>query len=387
MPVMQVVLTKWTRTAVDPHCVGRFFTYLLAVCLLIPLMAGDAFAAKGPGGNRAPVVNNQSFSVNENSPNGTAVGTVVASDPNGDTLSYSITAGNTSGAFAINASTGALTVANSAVLDYETTPSFSLTVRVVDPRGLSDTALITVAVKDIVENTNRPPVVNNQSFNINENSANGTVVGTVAASDPDGNALSYSITAGNTSGAFAINASTGVLTVANSAVLNYETITQFSLTVRVADTGGLSDTALVTVALNDIFENAPPVINNQGFSVNENSANGTVVGTVAAADPDSSTLSYSITAGNTSGAFAINAGTGALTVANSAVLDYETVTQFGLTVRVADPGGLSDTALVTVSLIDVADTDRYLQRQGHLPEQVRRLPHARPRRSSRAGPR
>jgi len=46
---------------------------LLAVCLLIPLVASDAFAAKGPGRNRAPVVNNQSFSVNENSPAGTVV--------------------------------------------------------------------------------------------------------------------------------------------------------------------------------------------------------------------------------------------------------------------------------------------------------------------------
>jgi hypothetical protein len=69
---------------------------------------------------------------------------------------------------------------------------------------------------------------------------------------------------------------------------------------------------------------------------------------VAASDPDGNTLSCSITAGNTSGAFAINASTGALTVANSAALDYETITQFSLTVRVADPGGLA-TATVTVS--------------------------------------
>ena len=179
----------------------------------------------------------------------------------------------------------------------------------------------------------------------------------MVASDPNGDTLSYSITAGNTSGAFAINASTGTLTVANSAALDYETTPQFSLTVRVADPGGLSDTAIISIALNDVAEgNRAPVVNNQGFSLNENSANGTVVGTVAASDPDGNTLSYSITAGNTSSAFAINASTGALTVANSAALDYETLTQFSLTVRVADPGGLSDTATVTVSLINVADT-------------------------------
>ena len=238
---------------------------LLAVCLLIPLVASDAFAAKGPGRNRAPVVNNQSFSVSENSPAGTVVGTVAASDPDGNTLSYSITAGNTGGAFAINASTGALTVANSAALDYETTPQFSLTVRVADPGGLSDTASVTVSLIDVAENQNRPPVVNNQSFSINENSANGTTVGTVAASDPDGNTLSYSITAGNTSGAFAINASTGALTVANSAALDYETITQFSLTVRVADPGGLSDTATVTVSLINVADTATGAANGKAL--------------------------------------------------------------------------------------------------------------------------
>ena len=38
-------------------------------------------------------------------------------------ITYSITAGNTGGAFAINAATGAITVANSGALDFETTPS------------------------------------------------------------------------------------------------------------------------------------------------------------------------------------------------------------------------------------------------------------------------
>ena len=236
---------------------------LLAVCLLIPLVASDAFAAKGPGRNRAPVVNNQSFSVSENSPAGTVVGRVAASDPDGNTLSYSITAGNTGGAFAINASTGALTVASSAALDYETTPQFSLTVRVADPAGLSDTATVTVYLIDVAEN--QPPVVNNQSFSINENSANGTTVGTMAASDPDGNTLSYSITAGNTSSAFAINASTGTLTVANSAALDYETLTQFSLTVRVADPGGLSDTATVTVSLINVADTATGAANGKAL--------------------------------------------------------------------------------------------------------------------------
>ncbi len=56
-------------------------------------------------------------------------GTVAASDPDaGQTLNYAITSGNTGGAFAIDGSSGQITVANSAPLDFETTPSFDLTV-------------------------------------------------------------------------------------------------------------------------------------------------------------------------------------------------------------------------------------------------------------------
>ena len=54
-------------------------------------------------------------------------------DPDaGQAHTFAITAGNTAGAFAIDPSTGQITVANSAALDFETTPSFSLTVQVTD---------------------------------------------------------------------------------------------------------------------------------------------------------------------------------------------------------------------------------------------------------------
>jgi hypothetical protein len=133
--------------------------------------------------NDAPVVNDQTFSVAENSPSSTSVGTVVASDVENDTLTYTITAGNTNDAFAINASTGQITVNISSELDHETTPSYALTVRVTDDGTPNefDTATITVDVNDV----NEDPTVNDQTFDVNENSVNGTVVDMVVASDPD----------------------------------------------------------------------------------------------------------------------------------------------------------------------------------------------------------
>lgn len=201
--------------------------------------------------NRPPVINAQAFSVPENSANNTVVGTVVASDPDaGQTLTYAITAGNTGGAFAINSSTGQLRVANSAALNFETTPIFALTVQVTDNASPPLSASNTVTIS--LTNVNEAPVVAAQTFSVAENSVNGTVVGTVVASDPDANTtLSYSLTAGNTSGAFAINAATGQLTVANSAALDFETTPTFALTVSVSD-GGLATTATITVNLTNV---------------------------------------------------------------------------------------------------------------------------------------
>lgn len=163
IPVIRGVLAGLVGKSIYPLRVN----HLLAVCLLLPLMADDVLAAKGGGRggkNQAPVVNDQSFSVDENSANGTAVGTVIASDPNGDALTYSITAGNTSGAFAIGAGTGAPTVANSPVLDFETAPVFSLTVRVADPAGLSDTATVTVNLNDVDEGPVGDPIANGRDL-------------------------------------------------------------------------------------------------------------------------------------------------------------------------------------------------------------------------------
>lgn len=72
----------------------------------------------------------------------------------------------------------------------------------------------------VVQPVNQAPSIQNQGFEINNSSSNGTVVGTVVGTDPDaGQVLSYTILSGNTNNAFAINASTGVITVANSAAL------------------------------------------------------------------------------------------------------------------------------------------------------------------------
>ena len=91
------------------------------------------------------------------------------------------------------------------------------------------------------------------TFSLAENSANSTVVGTIEASDPDGDTLSYTILNGNTGQAFGLDTSTGVLSVIDSTALDYETTPTFSLLVQASD-GALSDSATVIINLTDVDE-------------------------------------------------------------------------------------------------------------------------------------
>ncbi|HUQ68233.1 MAG TPA: cadherin domain-containing protein, partial [Planctomycetaceae bacterium] len=308
--------------------------------------------------NNPPVINDQGFTIAENSPNGTVVGTVAATDSNtGQLLTYAITAGNTNNTFAINAATGQITVNDPTLLNFEVPTAFNLTVQVTDDGTpvLSDTATVTIAVT----NVNEPPVVTGATYFVLEQPPLGIAIGTLQAVDPDaGQTMTWSITGGNTGNAFAINATTGLISVATPSAIVAATTPTFSLTVQALDNGTPALSGSATVTVNVINNNQSPVVDDQTFTLPENSAAGTVVGTVAAADPDAGqTITYSITAGNAGGAFALNAATGELTVANPAALDFETNPTLQLTVKVTDnviPGG-SDTVVITVNLTNVND--------------------------------
>ena len=193
--------------------------------------------------NEPPIVaDTTTFPLPENSPAATVVGTLVASDPEGGPLAFAISGGNTLGAFAIDGSTGAITVANPMALDYESTPghAFSLTVEVSD--GMNTLPVtVTVELTDVDE----PPTITGAIFTVTENQLAGTALGSVGGADPEGQALTYSITVGNTEGAFTVLAS-GQLTVVNPGPISAALNPIFNLTVMVSD-GSFIASAPVTV--------------------------------------------------------------------------------------------------------------------------------------------
>lgn len=131
---------------------------------------------------------------------------------------------------------------------------------------------------------NEPPSLADAAFQVAENSPTSTVVGTVAAFDPDeGDTLTYSIAGGNSSGSFDINPSTGEIMVADPTALDFEVVQQFVLTVEVVDSQGESDSAQVTINLTGVNDNAPVFTSSAAFTVAENVNH---VGTVVATDAD-----------------------------------------------------------------------------------------------------
>lgn len=204
---------------------------------------------------------------------------------------------------------------------------------------------------------NQPPVFDSSSYSysVAEDAATSTAVGKVSATDSDqGDAVSYSVTAGNDAGKFAIGSSNGQITVADA--LDYETASSYTLTVEASDGRGGMATTTVAIAVTDVAENSAPSFGSSSysFSVAEDAATSTAVGTVSATDSDEGdTVSYSVTAGNDAGKFAIGSSNGQITVAGT--LDYETVSSYTLTVEASDGNDGTATATVAITVTDVSE--------------------------------
>lgn len=305
-------------------------------------------------GNNPPVINNQAFSIAQNAAIGSTVGTVSASDPDaGQTLVFAILSGNTNNAFSINPSSGLITVAQALPLQ-----NFSLTVKVTDNGSpiLSSQATVTINVS--ASNGNQAPVINNQSFTASQSLTIGAFVGKVVASDPNqGQSLTYSIVSGNTNSVFALNASTGNITVAKTLPLQ-----TFNLTVKVTDNGSpvMNAQATVTIQVTTASGNQPPYLAPKTFSVVQFAPNGTFVGKLTGSDPNQGqTLTYTIVSGNTNNAFTLNRTNGALNVKTSSALNMSTTPQFLLKVKVTDNGqpNMSFTQTITVNVVSSKSGD------------------------------
>ncbi|MCF6207655.1 MAG: Ig-like domain-containing protein, partial [Sulfurovum sp.] len=181
----------------------------------------------------SPTVSDQAFNYNENQTANTIIATVTASD-NVSVNDFKFihsdgTVSNISedGYYAIDSS-GNISLtqlgAESVVNDYEQSPnSGSYEIAASDTAGNVATATVTLNELNVNDNTpqfdglnsdsNADSVNDAYSFTYSENSAAGTVIGQVVASDGDGDNIAFTIVKGNENGWFAIDSSTGEITL------------------------------------------------------------------------------------------------------------------------------------------------------------------------------
>lgn len=132
--------------------------------------------------NNPPQILSQSFEIQEKSPNGTVIGTVIASDPNNDELTYELKS-NLELPFYIDTKTGYLIVKNGELIDYETESRYSVTVLVTEKnRGaLFCSAEVTINVKNIDDMPLNGLIAyypfNGDAKDVGKNSFNGIVYG------------------------------------------------------------------------------------------------------------------------------------------------------------------------------------------------------------------
>ena len=117
---------------------GPFILFIIVILLV---------SCKKENKNTSPVIQTQSFTVAENTPAGSLVGQVKATDAENDPLSYSIVLGNAEFAFEIGETTGDLSVSNPDAIDFEEHQEFQLTVEVSDGE-LKSQAMVVVHLTD-----------------------------------------------------------------------------------------------------------------------------------------------------------------------------------------------------------------------------------------------
>jgi hypothetical protein len=230
------------------------------ISMLIRGKEEDSSKPPGPGGSDEILryydykdilsFEDKSFEVDENSANMYYIGKVTSEYYGDEDITYTIESGNTDDAFVLD--DNILLVNNPEVLDYETEANrvFNLSFNASDGTN-SVSGEYTINVKNINDNA---PVLEDQTVSLAENPTASDLVATLNATDADNlEALTYSITAGNTDDPFEITNNT--IVVKTASVIDYETVTdhKFTLTVQVSDSELTTD-ATITVDVTDVEE-------------------------------------------------------------------------------------------------------------------------------------
>ncbi|XP_015248433.1 PREDICTED: protocadherin Fat 4 [Cyprinodon variegatus] len=245
-------------------------------------------------------------------------------------------------------------------LDRERRSKYSLLVRADDGKQSSDMRL-NITVQDVNDHTPKFSRAT-YSFDIPEDTAPGSIVAAILASDSDSGLngeITYLLEEDDEDGTFLLNPVTGVFNVTRP--LDYEAQQYYIITVRAEDGGGQASTVRVYFNVLDVNDNSP-VFDTMVYSasVSESLPPGSSIVTVTASDADdgpNAQLLYKISSGDPHGHFFISKE-GVLKTKKA--LDRETQSFYNLVITVNDlalppASRFTSTAQVSVILLDVND--------------------------------
>ena len=239
-------------------------------------------------------------------------------------------------------------------LDRERTASYQLVIKATDgvdgdQKRFSASTKLSISVLDV--NDNAPVFENLKNFTVREEEAAG-VVGVVKVTDNDSGEngrVTFAMTGGL--GYFSINKTDGTITTTRT--IDAETFDSFKLDIIASDSGTPSKTATgsVIIAVEDINDNDPVILDLRDVIFDENKPCSSPVVTVSASDAD---RSQSVVLSTTNKNFRIDQS-GKLWC--KVPLDYETQKSYNVTVRATDDGkpSRSTERTVVVNVNDVND--------------------------------
>lgn len=227
----------------------------------------------------------------------------------------------------------------------------------------SDTATVSVTVNGVADAVGAVADANGDTNAVNEGLAAGAVVGVTAlAADPDaGAAVTYSLD-DDAGGAFQIDAVSGVISVANGALIDREAHSSLSVTVRSTSSDSSFSTQTFSIAVDDVdeFDVTSPADTSgaAGGAVTENAVAGSSVGIITLAgdaDATNSGVTYSL-ADDDGGRFVIGP-VGGEVLTSTTVIDREAGATRSITVRATSADGSFADSVFTIAVGDVDEFD------------------------------
>ena len=291
------------------------------------------------------------FELAENTVGPVVLEKVRATDPDaGDRLTYSLAEGDAE-RFEVDRATGEVRYVGGGE-DAETGPaSWDLVVRATDGGGIEVEARATVSLLDVNEGPRFGEP--NYEYEIEENAPGPISLGVVGATDPDrADTLTYSL-AGEDAERFEVDAATGEVRYVGSGEDAETGPAGWEFEVVVADRGGLTHRAPVTVALLDVNEAPAFADSTYAFELAENARGPRDLGRVEATDVDAGdVLTYGLASGDAA-RFEVDGTSGEVRYVGVGENYEDGPPRYALVVRVVDAGGLADEADVVVTVLDV----------------------------------